>query len=85
MKTLAKALINAAAFLELSSDDVVNPDGAVKALESIAYTLHSASPEEISVIREALHEMTEVERAGAARADVLEFYEQFLENCGVTP
>ena len=54
MKTLAKALIRTAAFLELSGDDTINPDDAVRALEGIAHTLQSASPEELAAVRDAL-------------------------------
>jgi citrate lyase beta subunit len=84
MKILAKALIQTAAFLELSSDDAVNPDDAVRALEDIAHTLQSASPEELVVVRDALQELAAEERAGFARADVLKFYEHFFESIGVT-
>jgi len=84
MKTLAKALIQTAAFLELSGDDVVSPDDAVRALEDIAHTLQSASPEELAAVRDALQELAAEERAGFARADVLRFYEQFFESIGVT-
>ena len=83
MKILAEALIQAAAFLELSGEDVVTLDGSVKALEDIAHTLQSASPEELTAIREALHEMTAAERASFARSDVIRFYEQFFESFGV--
>lgn len=82
MKTLAKALIEIAAFVELSGDDVIDPDLAVRALESMANTLHSASPEELVAIRAALSEMIAMERAGWARKDVLRFYERFLEDSG---
>ena len=83
MKTLAKALIDAAAFFELSGDDAVNPDDAVKALESISHTLHAASSEEIAALREVLRKKVEEERAGLGRADLLKFYEHFLESFGV--
>ena len=84
MKTLAKALIQTAAFLELSGDDAVNPDDAVRALEHIAHTLQSASPDELTAVRDALQELAAEERAGFARPDVLRFYEQFFESIGVT-
>lgn len=84
MKTLAKALIQAAAFLELSGEDVVTLDGRVKALEDIAQVLRSAEPEEVHAIREALQEMTAAERASYARLNVLEFYEKFLDGFGLT-
>ena len=83
MITLAKALIQAAAFIELSSDDTVNPDDAVRALEDIAATLQSASPDEVAAIRAALQELIAEERASFARADALRFYEHFLESVGL--
>ncbi len=83
MKTLAKALIQTAAFLELSGDDVVKPDEAVRALEGIADALHSASPDEAAAIRDALQELAAAERAGCSRTEMLRFYEQFFEAMGV--
>jgi hypothetical protein len=83
MITLAKALIQAAAFLELSSDDAVSPDYSVQALESIGHSLHSASPEELAAIRTAFQELRAAEQAGQARADVLRFYSEFMESFGL--
>jgi len=83
MITLAKALIQAAAFIELSSDDTVNPDDAVRALEDIAATLQSASRDEVAAIRAAVQELIAEERASFARADALRFYEHFLESVGL--
>jgi hypothetical protein len=84
MKTLAKATIGAAAFLALSSEDSLNPDDAVRALEDISATLQSASPDEVAAIRAALQELIAEERASLARADTLRFYEHFLESVGLT-
>ena len=84
MKSLAKALIQTAAFLELSGEDVVSVDDSVRALEDIAHTLQSASPAELAAVRDALAELAVEERAGLARADVLRFYEHFFESIGVT-
>jgi uncharacterized protein YgfB (UPF0149 family) len=83
MKTLAKAMIGAAAFLELSSDGTVNPDDAVRALEDISATLQSASPDEVAAIRVALQELIAEERTSFARTDALRFYEHFLESVGL--
>jgi len=84
MQTLATALIDAAAFLELSGDDVIHQDDAVRALESIGHTLRSASPAELSAIRAALSDLIAAERAGRARADLLRFYEHFFESFGLS-
>ena len=43
MKNLCHAIIEAARFLELSSDDVVDPDAAVATLEVIGATIQSAT------------------------------------------
>lgn len=85
MRALAKALVETAAFLEFSGDDTINPDDAVKQLEWIAYTLHSASPEEVAVLREALKEMVEASQTDTARAAARTFSDAFLESMGVTP
>jgi hypothetical protein len=53
MKHLCRAIIWSACFLELSDDDVVDPDSAVKALEDIAATLQSATTEEEKAFAEA--------------------------------
>ena len=49
MRAVARALLETAAFLELSEDDVVDPDSAVKAMESIASALSKTTPEERSL------------------------------------
>lgn len=46
MESLCKAIITAFVFLELSSDDVVDPDSAIATLEAIAAELQAASLEE---------------------------------------
>jgi hypothetical protein len=84
MQILAKALIDTAAFLELSGEDVIHPDDAVRALESIGHTLHSATPAELSAISAALSDLIAAEQAGSARADLLGFYEHFFENFGLS-
>ena len=84
MQTLARALIDTAAFIALSGDDVIHPDDAVRALESIGHTLRAASPAELSAIRAALSDLIAAERSGGARADLLRFYEQFFKSFGLS-
>ena len=83
VKTIAKALIETAAVLAMSVDDVVHPDHAVRAVESIGNTLRSASPEELKALREALSELAAAERLGLARKDRLRFYADFWEGFGL--
>jgi hypothetical protein len=51
MKNLCQAIIWSVCFLELSADDVVDPDSAVKALEDIASALRAATEEEKEAFR----------------------------------
>jgi hypothetical protein len=87
MIALARSVIEAARFLELSSDDLVDPDAAGKALESIAHELGSIDESERGALREALDELIGDEQAGrdgsAPRTDVIEFYQSFMENFGL--
>jgi hypothetical protein len=62
MKSLCRAVIGSACFLELSDDGVVDPDSAVKALEDIAATLRAATKEEKEAFLAACSE--EADRLG---------------------
>ena len=46
MKNLCDAIVNVACFLELSADNVVDPDAAAAALEEVSATLQSATEAE---------------------------------------
>jgi hypothetical protein len=87
MKSLARSVIVTARFLELSGDDSVDPDFAVKALESIDHELRGIGEAERAALREALGELVEKEQAGpsgsAPRWEVIEFYQSFMENFGL--
>ena len=78
MRTLANAIIDLAAFLELSGDDIVDPDAAVNAMESLAFALKSATPEEVGAIRSAIRE-----RLGSSSPERAEFLRSFAENVGL--
>lgn len=87
MRTLARSVIFLCLFLELSTDDEVDPDSAMKALEDIAGELKTASDDEKSAIRKALDELISEEQAGPiglpTRSEVLRFYEHFMEYIGI--
>jgi hypothetical protein len=53
MKSLCRALIWNACFLELSGDDILNPDSAVKALEDMAFALQEGTDVEKAAFIEA--------------------------------
>ena len=79
MKALATALIDVMAFLELSDDDVVEPDSAVKVLESVGATLEECTVEERAALQEALAQARRAEENRLSRPEVLEFYDTFME------
>jgi hypothetical protein len=83
MKTLARALINAAAFLELSGEQALDPGASVQALEEIAYTLSHCTPEEKGTLAEVLAEMRAAELETGPRPEVLEFLDTFLVAFGL--
>jgi len=78
MKSLAKALVEAVAFLELSGDEVVDPDSAVRALEWIAECLKSASESE----KQALLDYCQ-EKAASGTEKQQEFYKTFSVAMGL--
>ncbi len=84
MHYIATALINAAAFLELSGDDVVHPDDAVRALEDIASSLKGCTPAELDALQNALGVQRAAHAARGASPQTLDFFDSFLENYGVT-
>jgi hypothetical protein len=85
MKSLAEAVVESAAFLELSGDDVVSPDSAVQALDSIASTMSEASDEEKKAVldycRQKATALAEVTSESAKRRR--DFYIGFGENFGL--
>jgi len=86
MKSLAEAVVEATAFLELSSDKVVDPDSAVEALESISHSLQSASDEEkhdlLDYCREQASKLSGAR--GGQEEKRRDFYRQFGEALGLT-
>jgi len=83
MNTLARALINAAAFLELSGEKALDPGAAEQALEEIAYTLGHCTQEGKATLAEVLAEMRAAELESGPRPEVLEFLDTFLTSFGL--
>ncbi len=83
MDNIARALLNAAAFLEFSLDDIVDPDSAVKALEDIAFALQNASAEEIESIRRAAAAEREARAGIPSYEGTLEFVDNSLQSVGL--
>ena len=86
MKSLAKAVVEAAAFLELSGDEVVNPDSAVQALESISDWLRGATVQEKQAVLHYCREQASQLKTdpGAQDDRRVNFYLGFGDAMGLT-
>jgi hypothetical protein len=78
MRHLARTVLEAMAFLELSGDDTIDPDAAVAAMEMLAAELESCSPQEKAALRKAAADAA-AESKGAAR----KFYQGFMVDAGL--
>jgi hypothetical protein len=83
MKALARALINAAAYLELASEDGYSAS-ALEALEEMAYNLAECTDAEKRALEEVLADMRAAEVEGGARPEVLDFLDTFMTCFGLT-
>jgi hypothetical protein len=76
---LARTVVEAVAFLELSDDRTVDPDAAVAAMEMLAAELQSCSPRERAALRRAAAKAASEARGAAAR----KFYRDFMVDAGL--
>lgn len=83
MKALARALINAAAYLDLSGEDGLDAEQALQALEELAYSLSHCTEAEKEAIRETLADMKAAEMESGPRPEMLEFLNNFLVSFGL--
>ncbi len=83
MQHLAKAIVEALAFLELSGRDIVDPEAAVKTMEAMATTLQGATQEERDAIIEAAMRELNKQSAADAPEEVLDFYEHLAADLGL--
>lgn len=84
MHKLATALLHTAAFLELSGDDVIDPDSVVKAMEDLVVDLQGCTMEERSALQEAIANEVKILKKAKASEETIEFYEEFFENFGLS-
>ncbi len=80
---LLAALLQAAAFLDLGEDDVVDPDAAVSVLEHVGLYASRLSPEQIDALQEQLERIVEYGESQGWPEEIVEFTLRFLYHCGV--
>lgn len=83
MESLAKAVVCAFAFLELSGDDVVDPDSAVSAMESMSAELQTCTDEEKAALRKVIVAELHAQQARSADGSVIEFYRDLMLSIGL--
>ena len=82
MKNISKALLNLAAFVELSSEEIIDEDAAVNTLEQLAADLSQADPSEIEYLKAAVRqEIVEIgEDRTEGQQERITFFLDFFEN-----
>jgi predicted ATP-grasp superfamily ATP-dependent carboligase len=79
MHALAQAVIAATTFIALSSDDIVDPDAAVRALEDVMAILTTCSAEERAMMHHVLLKARAQAIAAHQSSETLDFYDVFIE------
>jgi hypothetical protein len=83
MDALAKAVVDAFAFLELSDDETIDPDSAVEAIEMLTHDLQKCTDAEKAALKKALDAEYMAQKFRKAPANILKFYKDFFENTGL--
>ena len=78
MKALARAVVDAMAFLELSEYPAVDDDAAVQAMEMLSADLRDCTAREKSALRQVV-----AEYAATSRGKRKKFYESFMSDAGL--
>ncbi len=68
------------AFLELSGDDTVDPDGAVEAMEHVGFYLDRFPPDRKAVFGEQVGRVTAYARKKRWGKAAVEFFSEFMDN-----
>ncbi len=79
MDSLAKAILETAAFLELSGEEAINPDAAVRALEDLGFLLSGCTPDEKAALKRAAQSLA----SEGADEERRRFFGRALQDLGV--
>ena len=80
MKAIGQALLNLAAFIELSDDSIIDPDSAVKALEQFLYDLNSGEAGDRAYLKGLMtQEISSMEDRSPAQQARVDFYLDLME------
>lgn len=82
-QALMKALVEVMAFLELSDDDIVDPDAAIRMMEEIVAELQRLTRAERQSFIDFVGRMAADEAAANGRTPRLQFLERVPESSGL--
>lgn len=77
------ALLQCAAFLDLSSDEDVRPEGAGDVLEHVGMYVQRLGDEELDELESQLDDLAEHGASAGWPEELVQFVASFLENCGI--
>jgi hypothetical protein len=80
MKILARAIVDALAYLHTAPEGSVSPEAADEAMELIAAHLQNCTPEEREAVLEVVREDYRLHNEASAEEEVIDFYENFEES-----
>lgn len=80
MEHLARAVVQALAFLELAEDTKIDSEAAVTLMDEIAETLQKSSAEERAALRRVVMEEYNAKNAAEAPEEEIDFYEHFMQD-----
>lgn len=77
-------IIDFAAFLELSGDDIIDPDAAVTQLENLASDLQELAEEDRRTFVQFVGEVASMRQAEGGSEELLNFLKSLPSNLGLT-
>ena len=80
---LLLALLQCTAFLDLSSDDEVQPDAAAEVLEHVGMYVQRMGDEELDQIESQIEDVVAHGKEAGWPTELVDFVSSFLENCGI--
>jgi hypothetical protein len=77
------ALLHCAAFLDLASDDLVDPESAGEVLESLEIYVKRLPPDRLAQIQRELEKLEEWAEQSGWPEELVDFVADFLYSCGI--
>ncbi|GEM_PF-1714095 len=80
MNNIAKSIIELAAYIDMSEEDVIESDSAVEILDALAVDLRRCSKDELDMLSSTIAEMITEAVKNNEPKEKIEFYRNFVKN-----